>query len=264
MIHISKYFDEKYLNFLYLFSEMDEKQIIVVDLGNSFIKIGFFLNERITAVKRISWSDFTEDKVVHGELTGCTGIVSSVLSSVENSVVKTRFPDLIWLDDAARLPVELNYDTPDTLGKDRICNAVGAWNKNRNGNSLVVDVGTCIKFDFVSDDGIYQGGSISPGLSLRYKSLNDYTANLPLLKETNSAELIGKSTKQSIHSGVINGMKAEIMGLIDQYEQKYGSLTIFVTGGDSKYFDFATKNNIFANENLTLEGLYQIYLLNDQ
>lgn len=261
---MSKYFDEKYLNFLYLFSEMDEKQIIVVDLGNSFIKIGFFLNGRITAIKRVSWSDFTEDKVLYAELAGCKGIISSVLSPSQNKVVKKRFPNFVWLDNNIKLPLKLMYETSDTLGKDRICNAVAAWNKNRNANSLIVDIGTCIKFDFVSDNGAYQGGSISPGLKLRYKSLNDYTANLPLLNATNPAELIGKSTKQSIHSGVINGMKAEMMGLIHQYEQKYESLTIFVTGGDAKHFDFATKNNIFANENLTLEGVYQIYLLNDQ
>lgn len=243
---------------------MDEKQTIVVDLGNSYIKIGFFLNKRITAVKRVSWFDFIGEEALSFNLKDCEGIISSVLSSEQNEMVKKRFPELVWLDNTTKLPIKLNYETPDTLGKDRICNAIGAWSKNRTQNSLVVDIGTCIKFDLISNDGTYQGGSISPGIKLRYKSLNDYTANLPLLNEKDQVTLIGKSTKQSIHSGVINGMKAEIMGLIHQYEQKYESLTIFVTGGDSKYFDFATKNNIFANENLTLEGLYQIYLLNDQ
>jgi type III pantothenate kinase len=264
MIYIDKHFEKKYLIFLSLFSEMDKKQTIAVDLGNSFIKIGFFLTNTITAVKRVSWADFIESEALYSDLNQCKGIISSVLSPQQNEIVQKRFPNLLFLNNSTKLPLKLNYEPPEKLGKDRICNVVGAWFQNKHQNSLAIDIGTCIKFDFVSKDGIYQGGSISPGMNLRYKSLNDYTANLPLLNETGEIQLIGKSTKESIHSGVINGMNAEILGLITQYEQKYDTLTIFVTGGDSKHFDFATKNNIFANENLTLEGLYQIYLLNDQ
>lgn len=243
---------------------MDNKQIITADLGNSYVKIGYFRNGELEDVKRVLWTEIVGDVTLQNEFNTCRGIFSSVLSAGQNQIFKELFPLLIQFDGEIRLPVKLNYKTPDTLGKDRVCNAVGAWSGNRDQNSLVVDIGTCIKFDFVSKDGVYEGGSISPGMHLRYKSLNDYTANLPLLNETGRIDLTGKSTKESIHSGVINGITAEIHHLIALYERKYGLLTIFVTGGDAKYFDLETKNNIFANKNLTLEGLYQIYLFNAQ
>lgn len=237
--------------------------MITIDLGNSFIKIGYFKNDRLESVQRILWSDLMNDETLKYKLKDLNGIYSSVLSPEQNRQLEALFPKLISFDKC-KLPIELNYKTPETLGKDRICNAVGAWNLNLNNHSLSIDIGTCIKFDFVSKNGSYEGGSISPGIKLRYKSLNDYTANLPLLNEKGKSEIIGKSTKESIHSGVINGMHAEISFLMRKYEENYESLTIFVTGGDAKYFDFETKNNIFANENLTLEGLYKIYLFNVQ
>lgn len=243
---------------------MEKKQIITVDLGNSLVKIGCFINNELTEVKRVSWIDLMENDQLEKEIEKCEGIFSSVLSEEQNEAFKNRFPLLKQFDSEMKLPVSLNYKTPDTLGKDRVCNAVGGWSLSKEENLLIIDVGTCIKLDVVTQNGSYEGGSISPGIRLRYKSLNDYTANLPLISETETAELIGKSTKESIHSGVINGMQAEINGLIARYEQKYESLTIFVTGGDAKYFDLETKNNIFANENLTLEGLYQIYVFNVQ
>ena len=92
--------------------------------------------------------------------------------------------------------------------------------------------------------------------------MNDYTANLPLLDSKEATTLIGKSTHESIHSGVMNGVKAEIDQIIERYRQEIGGLTFFVTGGDAQFFDFGGKNDIFVNENLTLIGLYQIYLFN--
>lgn len=243
---------------------MERKQIIAVDLGNSYVKIGCFINNELTEVKRVSWTELMENDPLKKEIEKWEGIFSSVLSEEQNEAFKKQFPLLKQFDSGMTLPFSLNYNTPETLGKDRLCNAVGAWNLSTNKNLLIIDVGTCIKLDVVTSNGVYEGGSISPGLRLRYKSLNDYTANLPLISETEPAELIGKSTKESIHSGVMNGMQTEINGLIARYEQKYKSLTIFVTGGDAKYFDLETKNNIFANENLTLEGLYQIYVFNVQ
>lgn len=237
--------------------------MIAIDLGNSYVKIGYFKNDLLEHVQRILWTDLLKDEDLKSKLEVLDGIYSSVVSAEQNHVLETMFPKLVSFDKC-KLPILLNYDTPKTLGKDRICNAIGVWELNPEKNSLSIDIGTCIKFDFVSKKGCYEGGSISPGINLRYKSLNDYTANLPLLNEKSRVEMIGKSTKESIHSGVINGIYAEISHLIGQYEKNYESLTIFVTGGDAKYFDFETKNNIFANENLTLKGLYKIYLFNAQ
>ena len=241
---------------------MDNNQIIVVDVGNTYVKIGYFINSELTNFERVKWTEFSEESSIQKKLTNLSGIFSSVLSFDQNQLIKSLYPHLIEFDLKLNLPLKLDYKTKNTLGKDRLCNAVAAWDMNPTNNSLIIDVGTCIKFDFVSNQGIYEGGAISPGIKLRYKSLNDYTANLPLVNELGKADLIGKSTIESIHSGVMNGINAEIRYLIQEYEKKYDSLTIFVTGGDAKYFDIATKNNIFANENYTLNGLYQIYLFN--
>ena len=121
---------------------------------------------------------------------------------------------------------------------------------------------TCIKFDFISSDAVYEGGSIAPGIYLRYKSLNDYTSNLPLLNDTKQTSLIGHNTSNSIISGVLNGMNAEIIGMINRYNEKFGSIDIYLTGGDIRYFDIPQKNNIFAVENLTILGAVEIFKLN--
>lgn len=241
---------------------MEKETIIAVDLGNTLLKIAYFINRKLDRVEKIEWKDFlaNEERII--KMKNFHGICSSVISNEQNDVVKALLPNLIFLNQNTKFPFQIEYKTPETLGKDRLCNAAAAYFNAKGKNVLVIDIGTCIKYDFVSNNGVYLGGAISPGIHLRYKSLNDYTANLPLLNDTNESELIGKSTVEAIHSGVMNGMKAEIMGIIQQYQCKFESLTIFVTGGDANYFELDSKNNIFANKNLTLEGLFQIYLFN--
>ena len=141
-----------------------------------------------------------------------------------------------------------------------MCNIAALSNQLIGKPKLVIDIGTCIKFDFLDSHHVYKGGSISPGLRLRLNSLHQNTGRLPLLNATHEPiPLIGNSTEQSILSGVQNGMQNEINGMIDSYLTEYPDLTIFVTGGDHGYFDFDRKNVIFADENLTLKGIYTIY-----
>jgi len=241
---------------------MNSMQTICIDLGNSLAKIGYFNNQKIQKVDVHQWNELLTDSILYNNISVAKGIVSSVLSKTQNEEFKQRFKQIVFLNEQTKLPITLNYTTPQTLGKDRICNAVGAWSENRNNNSLVIDIGTCLKFDFISKNGVYLGGSISPGIHLRYRSLHDYTANIPLLSSTTSKKFIGTSTKESIVAGVINGMHAEIERFIEIYRQQIDNLTIFVTGGDAKYFDILTKNNIFANQHLTLIGLHEIFLFN--
>lgn len=235
----------------------------VIDAGNTALKIGLFKGSEQVETLRYTLSDFLKSEL-RDTLKYKRGILSSVLSNEDTILLMNELQNCLLLTADSKLPIEVDYDSLQSLGKDRLCNVVAAWKINENNPSCTIDVGTCIKFDFVDASGTYKGGSISPGLQLRYKSLNDYTGLLPLLSDTDPASLIGGSTKQSIHSGVINGMRAEIEGFIAQYTQQYPQLTFFVTGGDSKYFDIHSKNNIFVLENLTLIGLYQILLLNDQ
>ncbi len=144
----------------------------------------------------------------------------------------------------------LLYRTKETLGVDRIANAVAGHHYANGKPALIIDAGTCLKFDFVDADGNYLGGSIAPGVRLRFKAMNDYTANLPLIVDYSSTPLIGDATKTSLSSGVINGITAEINGFIEEYKQQFPQLTIL--------FDKALKSSIFVDRNFTLKGLFLI------
>lgn len=238
--------------------------VLVIDAGNSFLKLALFENGEITNIQRIKFSEFEMLRHFYNQLGRPQVILSSVLNSEQTKQLLSLFDTCFNINRETKLPIHLNYSTVNTLGIDRICNAAAIHSMNflEKKGGVSIDIGTCVKFDFVDENGTYQGGSISPGISLRYKSMNDYTANLPLLDTKEPTSLIGRSTHESIHSGVMNGIKAEIDQFIERYRQENGDLTFFVTGGDAQFFDFGGKNDIFVNENLTLIGLYQIYLFN--
>jgi type III pantothenate kinase len=182
-------------------------------------------------------------------------------SDFEQDFKKYENP-IFWINHKVKLPFKIKYLSPTTLGIDRICNVAAISKTNQSTNRLIIDIGTCIKFDFLNDKNEYEGGSISPGLKLRYKALNLFTDKLPLIETSDKVNLIGNSTESSIQSGVQNGIESEINGLISKYREKYNDLSIYITGGDAHYFDLVQKNGIFADEILTLKGILEIYLLN--
>jgi type III pantothenate kinase len=147
------------------------------------------------------------------------------------------------------------YKTPNTLGQDRLANAIAIQKATTENAAISVDVGTCLKFDFVDEHGNYLGGSISPGLHMRFKALQKYTANLPLIENWEEHPMIGMDTKSSIVSGVVEGMTNEINETLRRYQEKHERLTIFMTGGDYTHFENAINYRIFADPNLTLRGL---------
>ena len=132
-----------------------------------------------------------------------------------------------------------------------------------NKNVLTIDSGTCITYDILTKDGVYLGGSISPGLNMRFKSLHKQTSKLPLVSLTTEHPLVGDSTESAITSGVINGMICEIDGIIDRYKTDYSDLQIILTGGDAKFFDKELKNSIFAAPDLVLTGLNELLNYNE-
>ena len=152
-----------------------------------------------------------------------------------------------------------DYQTPQTLGIDRMVLAAGATLQFPNQNRLVIDAGTCVTFDFIDETNKYHGGAIAPGLRLRYESLHNFTAKLPLLTLETPKDLIGKSTSESIHSGVVNGLVYEIDGFIEEYKARYSNFIIILTGGDTDFLAKRLKNTIFANSNFLLESLNQTF-----
>ena len=169
---------------------------------------------------------------------------------------------LTVLSSATNVPFVNLYKTPTTLGVDRIALVVGAVNEFPKKNTLIIDAGTCITFDFVNSKSEYLGGAISPGIKMRFDSLNHFTANLPLLEKEEVNDFIGKNTKESINAGVVNGVIQEIDGVINQYKKKYLDLTVVLTGGDTNFLAKQLKSSIFANQNFLLQGLNTILIFN--
>lgn len=231
---------------------------LIVDAGNTQVKLVYFQEGEVHKVFRIDVGDFSTVKKIVTDHPYQKAILSSVQSLEATEKLKTFIQPDVIMDQNTPVPIDLStYKTVNTLGTDRIANVVAANELSNSAHALVVDIGTCIKYDLVSE-GAYQGGGIAPGLGMRFKALHDYTGRLPLLSYEEEVKLIGNSTHSSMRSGVINGMAAELEGIIAQYTQQFQPLTIFLTGGDAKRFDKALKNSIFAEENLTVIGLYLI------
>jgi type III pantothenate kinase len=231
----------------------------IVDIGNSNFKVAALQNNEIYRALRFDKKDLA--KLI--QLIKNTNVILSNVAKIEYQVLFEENCNLIYsVNSQTKFPFDSEYKTMESWGMDRACNIAAARIKFPKTNVLVIDVGTCIKFDFIDLNNTYHGGSISPGIQLRFESLAMYTAKLPLVHPDTEYSLIGKSTKESILSGVLNGCKNEIHGFIEQYEAKFEHLKIIITGGDAFYFDFKEKSNIFADENLTLIGLHQLYLFN--
>ena len=232
--------------------------LYLIDAGNSFIKLGVYKKGEVILVHY-----FIDLSSLKQQLEPNIPIaISSVLNSDFEQDFKKYENPIFWINHEVKLPFKIKYLSPTTLGIDRICNVAAIFNTNQFTNRLIIDIGTCIKFDFLNDKNEYEGGSISPGLKLRYKALNLFTDKLPLIETSDKVNLIGNSTESSIQSGVQNGIESEINGLISKYREKYKDLSIYITGGDAHYFDLVQKNGIFADEILTLKGILEIYLLN--
>lgn len=238
---------------------------LIIDVGNTSVKMAIYSKSRLLRLVRCQVEDI---EVVYNTLTKrYKSIEKAVISSV-GKVSETHFSFLqglsecIYLTHKTPLPFKNCYKTPKTLGVDRIALVSASVEQFPSNNVLIIDAGTCITYDFINADNEYLGGAISPGINTRYKSLNNLTANLPLLKPKVPQDLIGNSTKNAIHSGVIYGVLSEIQGIIKAYEEKNEDLTVILTGGDSKFLSKQLKNSIFANSNFLLEGLNYILEFN--
>lgn len=237
--------------------------ILAIDIGNTLTKLAVFEGDNILKVvskKDVSNADIND---LVAEFDVKSGIVSSVLD--ENRINKLlKNHKFLILSHNTHLPLQINYKTPKTLGLDRVAAAVGA-KKETPENVLVIDMGTCVTYDFINDKNEYLGGAISLGFEMRFKALHTFTGKLPLIKyNKDNLMLVGNSTENSIISGVYNGMRNEINGIINDYLSQYKNLKIVVTGGDRNLFDLEPKNRIFADEFLVLKGLNKILKYNEK
>ncbi len=235
---------------------------LAVDIGNTRIKAAVFkdgiLLESFVFVKTELKQHLQNilkkhQKIAHLVISSVSDIEKQVFSYFKNSI------NIHFVSHKDRFPFVNCYETPQTIGIDRLVLAAGATFQFPRQNRLVIDAGTCVTYDFIDENDNYLGGAISPGLRIRYKALHNYTAKLPLLTLENPKHFIAKSTSESIHSGVVNGLVCEIDGFIDQYKAQYSNFIIILTGGDADFLAKRLKNTIFANSNFLLESLNQTY-----
>ncbi|MCT4647215.1 MAG: type III pantothenate kinase [Carboxylicivirga sp.] len=234
---------------------------LVIDRGNTQVKIGIFDQCQLI---HSDYFNFLDEKIIK-DLTKRFSITRIIVSTV----VRERHNELIdnlakvtshiiELNSNTSLPFTWNYQTKSTMGKDRLAAVAGAIGLYPNTNLLVIDAGTAITYELINSKHEFLGGNISPGMTMRYKALNEFTSKLPLLSASDETPLIGQSTKEAIQAGVQNGVLFEIQGLINELSSQYPSIKTIITGGDAEFFARKLKNPIFVHPNLVLIGLNRI------
>lgn len=234
---------------------------LVIDWGNSSLKLGWFSGPTLIHTQQIATPDdlpgLLADRSVAHVLVSSTSRPANELRSRLDNLGGT---DWLTLDGSTPVPIGKQYDTPYTLGADRVAAAVGATVRFPGRDCLVLDLGTCLTADLVDAGMTFRGGLISPGLHLRLRAMHTFTERLPLVEVGTDAgqawpELTARNTREAIRSGALNGMLAELNGLIDAYRQRYPDLAVLVCGGDGPLFESRLKPTIFAVPELVLVGL---------
>jgi type III pantothenate kinase len=234
---------------------------LVIDSGNSATKVGIFDHEKL--IKKLTFTTLEElqafmfdtsfENLIIGSVKADEGLIATSASQAKKIfILKSNLP----------LPVRNLYATPASLGMDRLAAVCGAHDLFPSKNCLVIDAGTCITYDFKDAESNYHGGSISPGLNMRFRAVHTFTAKLPLVSAKSGVALIGQDTESSIQSGVVNGLLAEIDGIIRQYNEKFPELKVILCGGDTGFFENQLKASIFASPELVLMGLNSILIYN--
>jgi len=240
---------------------------LVIDIGNSRAKLFLFKNSKI--IDRINTDlNLIEDvlKLV-SDKNQIKNIICSTVSVKIDDLIKQFFNDSNFIslsNDKIAFPFVNNYKNKKTLGQDRIALISSSIFLYPKRNSLIIDLGTCITYDIIDSNNNYFGGAISPGFPIRYKSLNSYTENLPLLEIQKFQKIIGNDTNQSIHSGITNGIIGEINQFINELNKDFENLNVIITGGYSKYLVNRIKNVIFADQDFLAFGLNHILKLNEE
>lgn len=236
---------------------------LCIDIGNSFIKLAIFNEEGLRhkdVVKKVYVKQLTELRRKYGFDNVIIGASGRIPKSLMHHLNKNYH--LLILDVDTKLPIEIAYETPKTLGRDRVAAVVGASSIFPRQDNCVIDIGTCITYDIINKKGIYLGGNIAPGVRLRLKSMNDYTARLPLVPRGELGLLIGKNTKQALQNGAALGTLLEIEAFIKRITEKFSKINIILTGGDANYFGDKINSKIFVKPNLVLIGLNEILKFN--
>jgi len=235
---------------------------IIVDAGNSYIKVFFLSSQTVTKKIQFSYAEialFVLEMQTHAHLPI---IISDVSGRIDTSILSQLPSHYFLFSHSHAVPITIEYQTISTLGLDRIANAVGSVTLRPNTNKLIIDIGTAITIDFVDANNTFKGGVISPGMHTRFDALHSKTGNLPLVAKDEKIYLHANTTESAIQSGVIQGIVFEIRKYIETYNTIYPDIKVFLCGGDAFFFEKFLKKRIFAEPNLLAIGLQTIYAYN--
>ena len=246
---------------------------LCIDQGNSRTKVALMTDEG-KLVNHFIYKHFSSADV--DRLFDLYDIQNSIISSVVDieaatvNALSRRSEHFVLFDHNTPVPITNSYDTPATLGLDRLAAAVGAKSICPNENLLIIDAGSAITYDFVSAEGEYMGGNIAPGLKMRFTILQQMTKKLPLVEvdENELIPLFGKNTRDAIAAGVIRGVAYEVKGYMRTLQEKVQHFQTFLTGGNAPYVlnnvrkSRTEQRNLNYEKHLVLIGLNNILRLN--
>jgi type III pantothenate kinase len=237
---------------------------LCLDFGNTRLKAAIFENDMV--IEEMVLADDNNDTIeaLLNQYQPQKSILSSVIDQnveIENMLAsRTIFHKLSY---NTKLNFASPVSKPETIGSDRLALAAAAVHFYPGKNNLIIALGSCITYNFINQYHQFLGGAISPGMEMRFKSMHDYTAKLPMVQKDWNFPVIGYDTKTNLQSGVIAGMTFEIDGYIDFYQNQYGNFNVVLTGGDAGYFARHLKNKIFADLKFLFKGLYAISEVNN-
>ena len=229
------------------------------DFGNTRLKCAVFEGRDFKTERVLENAGAAVIQQLIDEYKPHRSILSSVINhppELENLLAKhTRFHKL---GHTSKLPLTTPVGKPETIGADRLAIVAAAVDLFPKQHNLAIGLGTCITYNFVNREHEFLGGSISPGMNMRFSAMHEQTALLPLIKAEFNFPLVAFDTKTNLLSGVILGMAKEIDGIIEAYALKYSNFNVLLTGGDMGFFVPHLKNKIFADPYLIYKGLYAI------
>lgn len=242
--------------------------LIVLDFGNTRMKAGVFANGELRneiAVDRQDAESAIKELFSSSEVQDVAAVTveRNVEEMLQRLCEEEEMNKPFVINHNTPMPFGNSYETPETLGMDRIVNVAGAMEMTDEYPVLVIDAGTAITYDYLDADGVYQGGGISPGISLRFRALNEFTARLPKVEADGLPNLVGKTTDESIKSGVVNGVLGELQEVVNKYRKlSGGKLQVYMTGGDADFLGNHLENINFVSSNLLLRGIQAVFAFN--
>ncbi len=234
-----------------------------LDFGNTRQKLAVFNDGRLAQVIVLNQPHADEIEALIHKYKPTTSILSSVIDhKAEVESVLKQHTAFHKLTNTSKQPFTIPVGKPETVGADRLAIASAAVHFFPHQNNLAIALGSCITYNFINKFHELVGGSISPGMEMRFSAMHQFTAKLPLVQGDWNVPLIGYDTKSNLQSGVVLGMAKEIDGIIDEYKKRFGNFNVLLTGGDTAIFDPHIKNKIFADPELIFKGLYVISTVN--